>query len=139
MPKLPIAATGVLLALALTVGGVAATSYTSSFYFDTTLTGAARSYNYNNMSIYWTSNTTGYLWPPNQSAQGFKVSLYRQHDCNPLGCANDLIGTVSGQPYVGPGRGDWINTPGPGNYWFFFSKPYDGVILYSNSVVMFSH
>lgn len=104
-----------------------ASSYTSTLYFDSTLTGDTRYYNGNNITLS-ISAYTGY----GQATGGnFSASLYRK---------NMITSDYIGKAYYtrnGYSTNTWSNV-GSGNYYFYFSKAIDGVEVYSNSVSMYN-
>lgn len=104
-----------------------AASYTSTFSFDTTLTGATRNYTGKNISISATSAQSAQILDHNT----YTVSLYRKGTFS-----SDLIGSAV-MPRDGFGKKEWTNV-GDGKYYFYFSKTHDAVWLTSDDVTMFN-
>ena len=95
---------------------VFAASYTSSFNFDTTLTGSTRSFNGSNINLKTVSKSSGHTAA---SSRYFTVALYRK---NTIG--SSYVGEAS---FLRDGTSNktWTNV-GSGKYYFYFSKGFDG-------------
>lgn len=108
---------------------VFASSFTSTFSFDTTLEGASRYYDGSNMNFSATSVSVGGI--QHNVATTYEVSLYRSRWFK-----DDFIGTKL-LPRDCAGSASWNNV-GSGTYYFSFWKAYDGVTIKSNDVEMYN-
>lgn len=106
-----------------------ASSYYSSFDFDTTLTGATRYYNGSSISITGTTYSV-----PGGSPGTISITLKRD---NPWPTGDDTIGTVTFNRNGPNGPRTWSNV-GAGNYYFYFSKSFDGVRVLCDSFHMYN-
>lgn len=112
----------------LVTGTVLGSSYNSTIWYDTTLSGAVRWYDGQNIQISMNSHVDRA-----GSSQNFHtVQLYRR-SCI-LWCGDALIGSKQ-IPREGFGSSRWTNV-GSGNYWFYFYKSFDGVHVWSDNVWM---
>lgn len=100
--------------------------YGSNFSFDTTLTGSTRYYDLNNIGCDFRSYTN-----KNSEIKTFNLTLYRK---NTIGSTKLETKTLQRNGDSSP---DWYNT-GKGNYYFFFSKAFDGVTVKSDAMGMYS-
>lgn len=94
-----------------------ASSYTSSFYFDSTLKGTTRSYDGKNIAINTSTSSSG--GSTIASSSEYKIELYRQKTFG-----QDYIGKVN-HPRNGSKTSSWGNV-GAGKYFFHFVKGIDG-------------
>lgn len=106
-----------------------ASSFTSTFDFDSNLKGGTRTYTGTNMNISATSMSVGGI--QRGLSTTYTVSLYRSKTWS-----NDYIG-VKSFPRDSAGSAVWSNV-GAGDYYFSFSKTIDGVWLKSTDVKMFN-
>lgn len=122
---------GVLIGtLALMIGVAWASSYYSYFEFDTTLKGQTRYYSADDIHM---SCTTREKSGHNVNITTFTVKLY--HD----DIFDDFCGART-YPRVGYAQRDWSDVAWPNSkYYFQFSKAYDGVVLRSDNVHMWSN
>ena len=100
--------------------------YGSNFSFDTTLTGSTRYYDLDNIGCDFYSYADG------EGAQStFKLTLYRKN----------IIGATPVETKImkrtGDNKADWYGV-GAGDYFFYFSKTYDGVTVKSDAMGMYS-
>lgn len=124
-----VAALAGLGAILLTASVVLASSYWSTIWFDTTLTGSVRYYDGQNITISMISHTERCC----NATNTYQVSLYRR-ECWAW-CSNVRIGTVNVPRTGHSGNKTWSNV-GPGNYYFYFQKTFDGVLVWSDNVWM---
>jgi hypothetical protein len=122
---------GVLIGtLALMIGVAWASSYYSYFEFDTTLRGETRYYSADDLHM---SCTTREKSGHNRNISTFTVKLY--HD----DILDDFCGART-YPRVGYAQKNWSDVAWPNsNYYFHFSKAFDGVVLRSDNVHMWSN
>jgi hypothetical protein len=116
-----------LTAFALPAAALAS-SYYSTLNFSWYAHGDTRSYDTSNMNISLATNSS-----PTTTGT-FTIKLYRDRTW-PI--SDDYIGSVS-HPRSGSGSGRWTSV-GAGNYYFDFSKGDDGVVVWSDSVHMWSN
>ncbi|MCJ7687917.1 MAG: hypothetical protein MUO60_01095 [Clostridiaceae bacterium] len=106
-----------------------ASSFTSTFSFNTTLEGASRDYDGSDMNFSATSVSVGGI--QHNVATTYEVSLYRTRLFK-----DDFIGTTL-LPRDSAGSASWDNV-GSGTYYFTFWKAFDGVTIESNNVDMYN-
>ncbi len=133
--RAPVRKAALVLAIVLSVlvSNVAiASSYWSTLWFGTSLTGATRSYVGANIHIDMHSTTNGECC----NAQSvYYIRLYR-NTCW-VWCTVDYIGEVTAPRNGWSGTKTWSNV-GSGNYYFYFYKTNDGVHVSSDDVHMYN-
>ena len=116
--------------LSFMIGLAWASSYYSHFEFDTTLRGQTRYYSNDDVHM---SCTTREKSGHNRLNASFTVKLF--HD--------DIIDDFCGArtyPRIGYAKRDWSDVAWPSSkYYFHFSKSFDGVVLRSDDVHMWSN
>ena len=101
----------------------------SNFSFATTLTGSIRYYDLDNIGCdfkAYTSSGTGV-----NGNNYFYVTLYRKNTIGYTNCGKKLA------KRNGSSHFDWTGV-GAGNYYFFFSKAYDGQVVNCDAMGMYS-
>jgi Prealbumin-like fold domain len=107
---------------------VFASSYSTTFTFSSTLTGATRYFDGTNVSFYTKYATSS----PSKHATNktYTASLYRDNSW----AADDKIGTVTLTRDTS-GTAKWSGV-GAGNYYVYLSKAIDGITLTSSKVTI---
>ncbi|MEQ2637704.1 hypothetical protein [Paratractidigestivibacter faecalis] len=129
--------TGFLIALAMFSSGIKAYAsdidlcnwFGSNFSFGTTLTGSVRYYDLNNIGCdfkAYTSSGTGV-----GDNNYFSVTLYRKNAIGSTSCGGRTA-LRNGSSHF-----DWTNV-GAGNYYFYFSKAFDGQVVNCDAMGMYS-
>jgi hypothetical protein len=127
------AAIAVAILLVVLVSNVAlASSYWSTLWFNTSLTGATRHYDGTNVHIDMHSTTNGECC---NAESVYYIQLHRK-TCW-VWCTDDYIGQVSVPRNGWSGTKTWTNV-GAGDYYFYFYKTNDGVHVSSSDVHMYN-
>ena len=129
---------------ALAGAAFASNSYTSSLYFQGGMSGSPRYYGASGCGCdgYQTINISYTMYVasnPKNATTNRTWSVTVSHDWSTgWWSGSDLIGVANGQPYNGY-TSTSFKMVGNGTYHFGFAKPYDGVVLESDNVHMWSN